>query len=52
LIQTNYYRSIEENGEFTNQFWLLDAPFVILFAIEFLARTWYISRQVQKRQLA
>ena len=45
LIQTNYYRSIEENGEFTNQFWLLDAPFVILFAIEFLARTWYISRQ-------
>ena len=45
LMQTNYYRSIEENGEFTNQFWLLDAPFVILFAIEFLARTWYISRQ-------
>lgn len=45
LMQTNYYRSIEENGELTNQFWLLDAPFVILFAIEFLARTWYISRQ-------
>jgi hypothetical protein len=45
LLQTNYYRSIEENGEFTNQFWLLDAPFVILFAIEFLARTWYISRR-------
>ncbi|MBW4471588.1 MAG: hypothetical protein KME45_14445 [Stenomitos rutilans HA7619-LM2] len=45
LMQTNYYRSIEENGEFTNNFWLLDAPFVILFAIEFIARTWYISRQ-------
>ena len=45
LIQTNYYRSIEENGEFTNEFWLLDAPFVVLFAIEFVARTWYISRQ-------
>ncbi|MBW4695178.1 MAG: hypothetical protein KME27_25800 [Lyngbya sp. HA4199-MV5] len=45
LIQTNYYRSIEENGEFTNNFWVLDAPFVILFAIEFLARTWYISWQ-------
>lgn len=45
LMQTNYYRSIEENGEFTNNFWLVDAPFVILFAIEFLARTWYISRQ-------
>ena len=45
LMQTNYYRSIEENGEFTNQFWVLDTPFVILFAIEFLTRTWYISRQ-------
>lgn len=45
LMQTNYYRSIEENGEFTNNFWVLDALFVILFAIEFLARTWYISRQ-------
>ncbi|XGV97776.1 MAG: hypothetical protein ACAF41_02325 [Leptolyngbya sp. BL-A-14] len=45
LMQTNYFRSIEENGEFTNNFWVLDAPFAILFAIEFLARTWYISRQ-------
>lgn len=45
LVQTNYYRSIGENGEFTNNFWVLDAPFVLLFFVEFLARTYYISRR-------
>lgn len=43
LIATNYYRTIGENGEFTDNFWLLDAPFVILFFLEFLARTYYLS---------
>ena len=45
LIQTNYYRSVDENGNPTNNFWLLDAPFVILFLLEFLARTYNISRR-------
>lgn len=45
LIQTNYYRSISETGAFTNNFWLLDAPFVALFLLEFLARTLYFSRR-------
>lgn len=45
LIATNYYRTISENGEFTNNFWALDAPFILLFALEFLARTFYISRR-------
>ncbi|MBW4522828.1 MAG: hypothetical protein KME16_24590 [Scytolyngbya sp. HA4215-MV1] len=45
LIATNYYRTIGENGDPTNNFWVLDAPFVILFALEFLARTFYISRR-------
>lgn len=45
LVQTNYYRSISENGEYTNNFWILDAPFVGLFLLEFLARTFYISRR-------
>jgi hypothetical protein len=45
LVATNYYRSISENGEPTNNFWLLDAPFVTLFLLEFLARTFYISRR-------
>lgn len=45
LIATNYYRTIGENGDPTNNFWVLDAPFVILFVLEFLARTFYISRR-------
>ena len=45
LIATNYYRKIGENGEFTDSFWLLDLPFIAVFAIEFLARTYLISRR-------
>lgn len=45
LIETNFYRTIDENGQFTNHFWILDAPFVMLFFLEFLARTYYISRR-------
>ncbi len=45
LIAVNYYRTIEENGEPTDLFWLLDLPFVALFGLEFLARTFYLSRR-------
>jgi len=45
LIAVNYYRSIGENGEFTDWFWLVDLPFVALFGLEFLARTFYLSRK-------
>jgi len=45
LIATNYYRTIGENGEFTDNFWQIDLPFIAIFAIEFLARTYFISRR-------
>ncbi len=45
LIETNYYRNIGENGEFVDDFWRIDLPFVVLFGLEFLARTFYISRR-------
>ncbi|WP_333190849.1 hypothetical protein [Microcoleus sp. Pol7_A1] len=45
LIATNYYREIGENGEFTDNFWQIDLPFIAIFAIEFLARTYSISRR-------
>ncbi|MBE9014253.1 hypothetical protein IQ250_29110 [Pseudanabaenaceae cyanobacterium LEGE 13415] len=45
LIASNYYRSIGENGEFVDWFWLIDAPFIAIFALEFLARTFYLSRR-------
>lgn len=45
LIQTNYFRSLGENGQFTDNFGLIDLPFNLLFALEFLCRTYYISRR-------
>ncbi len=42
-IATNYYRRIGENGEFIDNFWLIDIPFVSLFALELLARVIYIK---------
>ncbi len=45
LMQTNYFRTIAENGDFTNRFWILDAPFWTLFVLEFLGRTYYLSRR-------
>ena len=45
LFEINYYRPIGENGEFVNRFGLIDFPFFVLFGLEFLARTWMISRR-------
>ena len=44
LMATNYYRHIGENGGYINNFGYIDFPFGMLFGLEFLARTWYISR--------
>ena len=45
LIATNYYRSVGESGEFTDNFWILDLPFVTLFAVELLIRAFLIKRR-------
>lgn len=45
LIETNYHRRIDINGKFIDKFWLIDLPFVFLFGLEFLIRTFSISRQ-------
>jgi hypothetical protein len=45
LIETNYYRSIGENGEPTSLFFVLDTPFVALFGFELLCRSFLISRR-------
>jgi hypothetical protein len=44
LIEANYYRYIDENGGYVDYFGFIDFPFGILFGLEFLARTWYISK--------
>lgn len=45
LIETNYYRPVDETGEPVDYFALLDFPFFIIFLLEFLIRTWSIRRQ-------
>lgn len=45
LLATNYYRSIGENGGYVDYFGLIDFPFGILFGLEFLGRSWFISRR-------
>ena len=45
LIASNYYRQIGESGEFVDDFWMIDLPFVILFGIELLGHTFLIRRE-------
>lgn len=42
LIGTNYYRNYSLSGAYVDKFFMLDAPFYILFLIEFLIQ-WYLS---------
>ncbi|BAY27139.1 hypothetical protein NIES2100_69610 [Calothrix sp. NIES-2100] len=44
LISTNYYRRIGEDGDLVDNFWLIDLPFIGLFAFELLVRSFFIKR--------
>lgn len=45
LFETNYYRVVGENGGYVDYFGFIDFPFGVIFALEFLGRTWFISRR-------
>lgn len=45
LLATNYWRAYGEDGDFINRFGTLDVPFNLLFFVEFLGRTFWLSRQ-------
>jgi len=47
LMETNYYRGINESGSPIDLFWRIDIWFMALFATEFLARTYVLSRRHQ-----
>ncbi|MBR8827287.1 MAG: hypothetical protein DSM107014_05175 [Gomphosphaeria aponina SAG 52.96 = DSM 107014] len=44
LIAANYFRPLGENGNFVDNFGLIDFPFFVIFLVDFLGRTLYISR--------
>jgi hypothetical protein len=43
LIATNYFRPYSETGGFVDYFGLIDFPFFVIIAIDFLGRSLYIS---------
>jgi hypothetical protein len=45
LFATNYWRGIDFSGLPIDRFWLIDIWFAGLFGLEFLARTYYLSRR-------
>lgn len=45
LMESNYYQLVGENGGYVNYFGLIDFPFGVVFGLEFLIRTWFISRR-------
>lgn len=45
-FRTNYFRQIGENSEFIDHFWRIDLIFIAFFGVEYLARTWTISRRI------
>jgi hypothetical protein len=47
LIATNYFRRIGEDGEFIDDFWLIDIWFILIFLLDFLSRTYAIYRSHQ-----
>ncbi len=44
LIVTNYYRRLDDSGNYVDLFWQIDSIFIGIFAIEFLGRIYYIHR--------
>ncbi len=43
LLEVNYLREIDENGQYLDNFWKIDLYFIIFLGIEFLGRTFVIS---------
>lgn len=44
-IQTNFFRSLAVHGGFLDLFWRIDIWFNLLFAMELLARSFYLGRR-------
>ncbi|MFP4100427.1 MAG: hypothetical protein ACLFWZ_07530 [Coleofasciculus sp.] len=45
LFKRNYYREIGQFGYFVDYFWRIDLPFIIIFALEILVRSYSTSRR-------
>lgn len=48
LLESNYFRPTDENGQLMDNFWRIDLYFIAFFGIELLGRTFFISRRQEK----
>ena len=44
LIVTNYYRRLDESGDYVDNFWQIDIVFIGIFTIELIGRVFYLCR--------
>lgn len=44
LLSTNYYRHINANGLYVDNFWHIDLFFIIFFALEYLILTFWVAK--------
>ena len=44
LLSTNYYRHIDANGLYIDNFWRIDRFFIIFFALEYLILTFWVAK--------
>lgn len=45
LLETTYFRTVGETGQYSDRFWQLDLYFLGFFAVELLGRTFFFSRR-------
>lgn len=45
LLETNYYRRIDANGLYIDNFWRIDIFFIVFFALEYFSRTFWIAKK-------
>lgn len=49
ILAANYFRPIDESGDFVDLFWIIDLGFVGLFAVDIAARVLWIRKRRQKK---
>ena len=49
LVESNYWRSIDENGRPSDLSWRIDTPFQLLFLLDILLRAWRIHGLIPGR---
>jgi hypothetical protein len=47
-IAANYYRPLDESGDFVDRFWQIDVWFIGFFAVDIAARVFWIRRRYRK----